>query len=113
MYYLKISGYIPEDRKLEFEQTCRLAFIQIPRSCREFHMASDLMKEGVYYFSAYWLSNTSLREFTGSSSFIMLVSSFKVLGQLYGNVYGEQNEQAFDEAGNGMPGGRMPGIHPE
>jgi len=89
MYFLKLSGYIPKSKQIEFEQTYRLAATQIPRTCEEYSIAKDALNEDVYYFISYWPLPSHVRSFSQSSPFIMLKGAFKTLGELYENSSGE------------------------
>ena len=89
MYYLKLSGFIPEDKQREFEQTYRLVSTQIPRICKGYNISKDALDEGTYHFISYWPFEHSLESFSHSPSFMMLTGAFKTLGELYENVSGE------------------------
>jgi hypothetical protein len=89
MYYLKLSGYIPESKQMEFEQTYRLACTQIPRTCDSYNISKDALDEGVYHFISYWHKQAELRSFSKSASFLILMGAFETLGELYENSSGE------------------------
>ena len=89
MYYIKLSGFIPGTKQLEFEQTYRFASTQIPKSCREFNMSQDVLHEGVYHFSFYWDGPEAMQEFTRSSPFLIITGAFRTLGELKENIMGE------------------------
>jgi quinol monooxygenase YgiN len=89
MYYLKLSGYIPETKQLEFEQTYRLVTTQIPRACTGYNISKDALNEGVYHFISYWSSISQINSFSHSASYLMMTGAFKTLGELYENVSGE------------------------
>jgi hypothetical protein len=97
MYYLKLSGYIPESKQMEFEQTYRFACTQIPRTCDSYNISKDALDEGVYHFISYWHQMSQLRSYSQSASFLMLTGAFKTLGELYENSSGEimQNKTNF------------------
>ena len=92
MYYLKLSGFIPENKQLEFEQTYRLVSTQIPRSCEGYNISKDVLDEGVYHFISYWPFHAQLQSFSHSSSFVMLIGAFKTLGELYEKKEGEMTD---------------------
>jgi len=92
MYYLKLSGFIPENKQREFEQTYRLVSTQIPRICRSYSISKDALDEGIYHFISYWPFRSSLESFSRSASFLMLIGAFKTLGELHENVSGEMTE---------------------
>jgi len=89
MYFLKLSGYIPKNKQIEFEQTYRLAVTQIPRTCEEYNISKDALNEDVYYFVSYWPLLSQCQSFSQSASFIMLTGAFMALGELYENSSGE------------------------
>ncbi|HEY6977525.1 MAG TPA: hypothetical protein VH396_14605 [Chitinophagaceae bacterium] len=89
MYFLKLSGFIPENKQREFEQTYRLVSTQIPKICESYSISKDALDEGIYYFISYWPFEASLESFSHSPSCMMLTGAFKTLGELYENVSGE------------------------
>lgn len=91
MHYLKLSGLIPANKQIEFEQTYRFAIVQIPRSCAGYNIAKDVLNENIYHFTSYWDSVDSLHAFTQSSAFLMIIGAYNTLGKLYENVSGEMN----------------------
>jgi len=93
MYFLKLSGYIPKNKQIEFEQTYRLAVTQIPRTCEEYNISKDALNEDVYYFVSYWPLLSQCQSFSQSASFIMLTGAFMALGELYENSSGEIRKQ--------------------
>ena len=100
MYYLKLSGFIPENKQREFEQTYRLVSTQIPRICRNYNISKDALDEGVYHFISYWPFQSSLESFSHSASFLMLIGAFKTLGELHENVRGEMTQISIDPQKN-------------
>ena len=89
MYYLKLSGFIPQDKQLEFEQTYLFVGVQIPKTCISYSITKDVFQEGVYSFMSYWSSRSSLQRFEQSPGFRVLSGAFKTLGKLHENVSGE------------------------
>lgn len=92
MYYLKISGLIPENKQLEFEQTVRMISAKMPKSCVGFHITRDINNQEHYQFTAYWEILASLQSFTRTISCSMLLGSFKTLGNLIENKSGSMVE---------------------
>jgi len=92
IYYLKLSGYIPESKQLEFEQTYRLVSTQIPKACNAYNISKDVLDDGVYHFISYWPFPAQLESFSHSPSFLMLIGAFKTLGELYENKKGEMTD---------------------
>jgi len=89
MYYLKLSGLIPEEKQMEFEQTYRFVATQIPKSCTSFSISKDVLNEDTYYFTSIWSSSESLHNFSQSPVFLMLLGAFNALGKLRENVSGQ------------------------
>lgn len=89
MYYLRLSGYIPENKRMEFEQTYRLVSTQIPKACKGYNVSKDALDDGIYYFISYWPFEDSLESFSHSPAYMMLTGAFKNLGELRENVSGE------------------------
>jgi len=99
MYFLKLSGYIPETKQAEFEQTYRLSSTQIPKSCEEYSISKDVLNEGVYHFVSYWPLLNHMQAFKRSASFLIIIGAFKALGELYENSSGEiMTDRAGNEA---------------
>ena len=92
MYYLKLSGYIPESKQMEFEQTYRFMSTQMPQACRGYNIMKDALNDGIYYFISYWKLKTQVQSFSFSTSFCMLKGAFNTLGELYENEIGEMME---------------------
>lgn len=92
MYYLKISGLIPENKQLEFEQTVRMISSKMPKSCVDFHTTRDINHQDFYQFTAYWDKLASLQSFSLTISYSMLLGSFKTLGSLLENKSGSMVE---------------------
>jgi len=89
MYYLKLSGFIPENKQMEFEQTYRFVITQIPLLCNGYRISKDVLHEGIYNFTSYWSSLSSVKNFAKSPAFLMMLGAFNTLGKLYENVTGE------------------------
>lgn len=89
MYYLKLSGFIPKNKEVEFEQTYRFARFQIPETCTEYNFSKDVLEEGIYYFISYWTSLPELESYVQSAAFFMITGAFKTLGSLYVKSNGE------------------------
>lgn len=89
MYFLKLSGFIPDHKQAEFEQTYRYISTQMPLNCLGFNFSKDALNEGVYHFIAYWPVLKMLQSFTTSVPFVILNGAFKTLGSLYEESTGE------------------------
>jgi len=89
MYFQNLSGIIPTNKQVEFEQTFRLVISQMPEVCKSSYIAKDVIRDGVYYITFQSDDLQALRSFTHSSIFIMLVGAFNTLGKLYENNGGE------------------------
>lgn len=82
MYYMSVSGFIPEEKKIEFEQTCHLTGTQIPKTCAGFSFRKDQNIQDTYRFISYWSSLEALEEFKASTPFHMLIGAISALGEL-------------------------------
>ena len=89
MYYLKLSGIIPEPKQKEFEQTFRFAISQIPKACNAYNMTRDALQEELFQFVSYWDSISALNAFKKSSTYLMLMGAYSALGILQENQTGE------------------------
>jgi hypothetical protein len=92
MYFLKITGFIPENKQLEFEQTIRLLKSKMPRTCSGFNTSRDITDLENYQFIAYWEKLSALQSFARSSTCSMLLGAFRTLGKLKENTSGKMNE---------------------
>jgi hypothetical protein len=89
MYYLKLSGFIPQDKQQEFEQTYMFIRVQIPKTCISFSITKDVIEEDIYSFISYWPLLSNLQRFEQSPPFAVLTGAFRTLGELYENTSGE------------------------
>ena len=89
MYYLKLSGFIPQDKRLEFEQTYMFVRMQIPETCTNYSITKDVFQENNYSFISYWPLLSNLQHFEQSPPFAVLTGAFRTLGKLYENTSGE------------------------
>jgi hypothetical protein len=93
MYYLKLSGYIPESKQMEFEQTYRFITTQIPKACKGYNITKDVIDQDVYHFVSYWSLLAHLQSFSKSASFLMMMGAFRNLGELQENATGEMIQE--------------------
>jgi len=89
MYYLKITGLIPENKQVEFEQTIRMVGAKMPQSCTGFKTSRDITEKENFQFIAYWDKLPLLKSFTQSSTCLMIVGAFRTLGKLKENTTGK------------------------
>ena len=89
MYFQNLSGIIPTNKQVEFEQTFRLVITQMPAGCNTSYIAKDVIHEGVYYITFQWEDLQALQSFIHSPIFTILVGAFNALGKLYENNGGE------------------------
>ena len=83
MYFMSVEGSIPEEKKMEFEQTCHLAGTQIPQTCAGFSFRKDQYNQDTYRFISYWSSLEALEEFKASTPYQMLIGAISTLGELH------------------------------
>ncbi len=79
-YFLKISGFIPQNKRKEFEQTFRFVFNQLPPDCLAHDLSSDIFSVGYYHFYSLWPSESSLSAFLRSDEFQLLQGIYKTIG---------------------------------
>jgi|KBSSwiStaDraftv2_1062776.scaffolds.fasta_scaffold1135460_2 quinol monooxygenase YgiN len=89
MYYLFLSGLIPEQKRSEFEQTYFLVSTQMPVSCAGYWFETDMVEHGKYYFVSYWASQEAIESFRKTPGYLMLNGAFATLGKLLENSIGE------------------------
>jgi len=85
MYIQIVSGLIPANKQVEFEQTYRYVVTQLPENCSADHIAEDTIHDCVFHITIQSESLHTLKSFTRSQAFTMLVGAFKTLGKLYEN----------------------------
>ena len=89
MYYLLLSGFIPEQKQSEFEQTCLLVSSQIPQTCSGYSFHRDEKNLYKYRFISYWPGSEEAERYMKSAWFIMLSGAFSTLGELAEEAHGE------------------------
>jgi hypothetical protein len=89
MFFLKLTGFIPGNKQLEFEQTYRYIADQIPTACSRYSISKDALNEGVYHFISYWNSLPQLQTFSQSLCYLILIGAFNTLGELRENTKAE------------------------
>lgn len=89
MFYLKLSGWIPEEKEIEFTHVYKLAFAQLPNSCTGYKFIQDPRKRGVYEVMTFWEKEEQADSFSASPAFVMLVGAASALGTLLLNEKGE------------------------
>ncbi|PWT79058.1 MAG: hypothetical protein C5B59_00400 [Bacteroidetes bacterium] len=92
MYYLKLTGTIPEGKQREFEQTYRFMITQIPETCTGFNISRDVMNNASYHIMSYWKNAEALRSFAKTSIYQMLIGAFNTLGKLRELTEGQMTE---------------------
>ena len=89
IHFLKVTGFIPENKRKEFEQTFRFVFTQLPSDCMEHDLSIDINFPGRYHFYSLWHSYNSLAVFMKSQEFQVLEGAYEALGSLDRTGYGE------------------------
>ena len=89
MYIQGISGKIPANKQVEFEQTYRFVVTQLPENCSAGHIAKDAIHDCVYHITFQSENLHILKSFTRTPVFTMLIGAFKTLGKLYENKQGK------------------------
>ena len=82
MYFLRISGLIPLNKQMEFEQTFRYVSSMIPESCVNYSLTRDFHRQDAYEFMSYWELQDAMEAFSNSATFRMLKGAFQALGRL-------------------------------
>ena len=89
IHFLKLTGFIPENKRKEFEQTFRFIFNQLPQDCLEHDLSLDINFSGRYHFYSLWTSYNSLAVFMNSQEFQVLEGAYEALGLLDKIGFGE------------------------
>jgi hypothetical protein len=95
MFYIKLKGFVPINKKMEFEQTFKLVSTQISNDCLLYNI-NNPATDGIYQFISYWDNKETLCAFTISPAFIILIGAFKTLGELRDQSIGEVGDISFE-----------------
>ena len=79
-HFLRISGYVPGNKRREFEQTIKFVFNQLPVDCIEHSLSADVFVEGHYHFFSVWLKDSAMKSFMSSMEFQLLSGAYYTLG---------------------------------
>ena len=87
-HFLRISGYVPGNKRREFEQTIKFVFNQLPEDCIEHSLSADVFVEGHYHFFSIWLTDSAMKLFMASVEFQLLTGAYYTLGDEGKTVHG-------------------------
>ena len=79
-HFLRISGYVPGNKRREFEQTVKFVFNQLSNDCIEHSLSKDIFVEGHYHFFSVWLTDSAVKLFMSSREFQLLSGAYYTLG---------------------------------
>lgn len=79
-HFLKMTGWVPQNKRKEFEQTFRFVEIQRSPDCLHFKLTVDIFTPNEYHFFSVWPSKESLEAFCVSQEFQVLRGAFQTLG---------------------------------
>ena len=82
IHFLKISGFIAEDRKPEFENAVRYACGLLSSECVAKNLSCEIIGNELYYFFSEWVTEPALRKFTQSEEYQLIRSAYDVWGVL-------------------------------
>lgn len=91
-HFLKISGFIRNDKQREFQQTVQFIINHLPLQCLESHLAADVFIPDQFHFFTTWDSETALNSFNSSEELELLKSAFYTLGTFESIVTGNKTE---------------------
>jgi hypothetical protein len=95
-YFLKMSGWVQNAKRKEFEQTVRFVFNQLPSECLQRDLTIDGATGDQYLFNTLWLSQNSLLKFMESEEFILIKGAYSALGALNKVEQGVAEQQTPD-----------------
>jgi len=82
IHFLKISGAIAEEKKVEFENTIRYAIGRLNDQCLVRQLSAGILENGGYYFFTEWVTEPALKKFILSEEYHLIRTAYDVLGVL-------------------------------
>jgi hypothetical protein len=92
LYFLKISGFIRNDKQREFQQTVQFIINHLPPQCLESHLTADVFIPDQFHFFTTWNSEAALNSFNSSEELELLKGAFYTLGSFQSTVTGSKTE---------------------
>ena len=92
VYIVKISGFIPEHKYHEFEQSVHELNRLIKLECLEFGFSKDIFDKDHYYLSINWNNEFAYKKFLNSYEYHLICGSFQALGSIREITYGKLQE---------------------
>jgi quinol monooxygenase YgiN len=92
MFILKISGFIQDRERREFEQHFQQLLSLKPRKCKDFNLARDVSNPSLYHFYSLWHEKGTLTHYLASSEYKRLSGAFKTLGFIQNAFIGELSD---------------------
>jgi hypothetical protein len=89
MYYLLLTGLIPEEQQAEFEQTYTLVSRQMPVTCAGHEIKRDQRNHDKYRFISFWTNFEEVKAFKKTPPYLMLNGAFLTLGELIESTEGK------------------------
>ncbi len=82
VHFLKITGVIVRQKKIEFVDTVKFACTQARLECVESSLSAEILFGDMYYFFISWSSEKALRIFIESNEYQLVRSAYDALGIL-------------------------------
>jgi hypothetical protein len=82
LHFLKISGTVDPQKKMEFESAIKFACGLMLPQCIERSLSTEILFGHQYYFFTSWFTENALRKFMQSEEYQLIRSAFDALGTL-------------------------------
>lgn len=93
MYFIRISGYIAEEKVNEFSVTADSCFGRWKHLCNDITFSRDLIYSGLCHYQSTWNDEKSYMDFIQSEDYKVLLGCFRVLGSIKKITRGEMTSE--------------------
>jgi hypothetical protein len=97
LYFLKISGFLKDEKQKEFHQTVQFIINHLPSECLGHNLALDVNESSLYHLYLLWSSIDALKRFEGSKEFEFLKGAFNTLGTYKDTLSGKKSDLTLFE----------------
>ena len=98
MFLIRISGYIPPEKVVEFKMTADSCFARWKHLCIDLNFSKDLIYNDLCHYQSTWKDQNNYLDFLGSEDYKVLIGCFRALGNITKITRGEMlPEQQSDQ----------------